>query len=157
MWLFETQHLLVVPLHEPRQQRCRVTTGTRCVLYVSVVHLCTTVCCVFSLRVLPGNMCFLLQILRCLQQFSRVPPRWIYVHSTTVWTSSTRVSCGTRCVVYMSFVDLDVVFYFTFVWFVFLILGFWGEQGINWLFRSCQDQTNDLFVNWMESNGKKIL
>ena len=134
MWLFETQHLLVVPLHEPRQQRCRVATGTRCVLYVSVVHLCTTVCCVFSLRVLPGNMCFLLQILRCLQQFSRVPPSWIYVHSTTIWTSSTRVSCGTRCVLCMSFVEFSVVLYFTyftFVWFVLLILGFRGERGIN--------------------------
>ena len=47
MWLFETQHLLVVPLHEPRQQRCRVTTGTWCVLYVSAVHYCV-LCVLFA-------------------------------------------------------------------------------------------------------------
>ena len=135
MWLFETQHLLVVPLHEPRQQRCRVTTTTRCVLWVSVAVLCVLyvwnkVCaprqfsiahCVLSTTILQGT--------------SKVG-----LHSTTIPTSSTRVSCGTRCVLCMSFVEFSVVLYFTyftFVWFVFLILGFRGEQGINWLCGPC--------------------
>ena len=133
MWLFETQHLLVVPLHEPRQQGCRVTTGTRCVLCASVVQYC--VLCVLYVWNKVWQWQWQFSIVHSvlsttiLQGTSKVG-----LPSTTIRTSSTRVSCGTRCVLYMSFVEFSVVLhftYFTFVWFVFLILGFRGEPGMN--------------------------
>ena len=132
MWLFETQHLLVVPLHEPRQQRCRVTTTTRCVLCASVVQYCVLcVLYVWNKVCAPRQFSIVHSVLSTtiLQGTSKVD-----IPSTTIRTSSTRVSCGTRSVLYMSFVEFSVVLYFTyftFVWFVFLILGFRGERGIN--------------------------